>query len=314
MRYYSDIKRIFSRSVSFRFPVSIPPDKTVAGAFVRCALTIYLSLAALAFLLALVLVKSPGATLMFSMFGGVQLWCLLFIPIRYGYLKRATEGDGGDPTPRIGSFTQNALLWSPILILPLTSMVSMLVSAGFLDDLVMDQSHVHTSRHSTTLFFGFLWLILFLSLNLQGHYNTWVALNQQKFEDAGVYATARMKNLQQEAKPLAKMKKGGVFEVLDVRSSGPKQATLALQQIAGGSSQGNKVVYNAQAVTPGAITLIDDTMSVVDFYPSEHRQWLYTVSQNKQEIEESLTPPEVLVEIGAAAKGPLKNVFPFVSR
>lgn len=314
VRFYSDIKRIFGKSVSFRFPVTLPPDKTVAGAFARCALTIYLSLAALAALLAFVLGKSPAATVMFGIFALFQLSCLVFIPARYGYLKNVTEGNGGDPTPSVGSFARNALLWSPILIVPLTYMLYALFSAGFTDDIVLDPDHVHTGRHSVTLFFGILWLILFLSLNPLGHYNTWVALNQQKFQDAGMYATARMQNLQQDAKGLATLKKGGVFEVLDVRNSGSKQATLALQQVAGGSAHGNKVVYNAQAVTPGAITLIDDTMSVIDFYPAEHRQWLYNAINNRAEIEQSLTPPEALVELGAAARGPLKNLFPFVNR
>ena len=119
MRYFSDIKRIFGKVLSFSFPAGLPSDKTVPGAFVKCALTVHLFLVGLAIFFAIVLFWSPAASATFLMIAMMHCVCFFFIPLRYGYLKGVTEGSGGNPTPNLGSFPRNAALWSPILIIPL---------------------------------------------------------------------------------------------------------------------------------------------------------------------------------------------------
>lgn len=303
--YFTDIKRLFGTRVHFDFPVKVAPEKPLANVFGRVMLTALCTLLIVGFVLGLLLFPfgHAGAPLLGGSFLliGVIFWFTVI-----GFNFHRSREQKGNPVPAIPNFKRNLLAWAPGKAM----MVG--VFGTFLFSLVPPPTEVPRWQSALGSFAVIVWFMLYFAATTLGHYVVWLARKQREFEDAGYYSAAKMEELYQVARTLSDTKKGGVFQVEGIRASGPQQSTMVLSQLAGGDKRTSRNVFQAQGVAPDSIVLLDNSATVVAFYPADQARWLFTVAELTDEIEAALTPPKFVMDFAQGAPGPLRGMFPFV--
>lgn len=304
--YFTDIKNLFGTRVHFDFPVKVAPDKPLANVFGRVVLTALSTLLVVGFVLGLLLFPfgHAGAPLLG---GSFVLFGLIFWFTIIGFNFHRSREQKGNPVPAMPNFKRNLLAWAPVKAI----MVG--IFGTFMFSLVTPPTDVPSWQSALGAFAVVVWFMMYFAATTLGHYVVWLARKQREFEDAGYYSAAKMEELYSVARTLSDTKKGGVFQVEGIRASGPQQSTMVLAQLAGGDKRASRNVFHAQGVSPDSIVLLDNSATVVTFYPAEQARWLFTVVDLTDEIEAALTPPKFVMDFAQGAPGPLKRMFPFVT-